>query len=63
MIARVEVLAGHPLLGSYVPEDSSHTYREVRQGSYRVLYRSDATTVYIVAIHHAARLLDADDLL
>jgi toxin ParE1/3/4 len=62
LIARVEVLADHPLLGSYVAEDSSRTYREVRQGNYRILYRSDANSVYIVAIHHAARLLDADNL-
>jgi plasmid stabilization system protein ParE len=57
----VELLADHPLLGSYVREDSSRTYREVRQGNYRVLYRSDADVVYIVVVHHAAPLLDTDD--
>ena len=62
LIARVELLASHPFLGGYVAEDSSRTYREIRQGNYRVLYRSDAQAVYIVAIHHAARLLDTDDL-
>jgi addiction module RelE/StbE family toxin len=62
LIARVDVLADHPLLGGYVAEDSSRTYREVRQGNYRMIYRSDASAVYIVAIHHAARLLNADDL-
>jgi toxin ParE1/3/4 len=62
LIQRVELLADHPLMGSYVAEDFSRTYREVRQGNYRVLYRSDADTVYIVAVHHAARLLDAHDM-
>jgi len=62
VIARVEGLARHPLIGSYVLEDDTRTYREVRQGNYRILYRVDGETVYIVAIHHAARLLDAGDL-
>jgi toxin ParE1/3/4 len=62
LIQRVELLASHPLLGSFVAEDSSRTYREVRQGNYRVLYRTDADTVYVVAVHHAARLLDTDDI-
>ncbi len=62
LVSRVELLVDHPLLGGYVAEDSSHTYREIRQGNYRVLYRSDAQAVYIVAIHHAARLLDTAGL-
>jgi hypothetical protein len=52
-----------PLLGGYIAEDSSRTYREVLQGRYRIIYRSDAHTVYIVAIHHASRLMDTSDLL
>lgn len=62
VVTRVELLADHPLLGSFVAEDATRTYREIRQGSYRIVYRSDAHTVYIVAIHHAVRLLDAGDL-
>jgi addiction module RelE/StbE family toxin len=62
VVRRVELLADHPLMGSYVAEDSTRTYREIRQGNYRILYRSDADRVYIVAFHHAARLLDTDDL-
>jgi toxin ParE1/3/4 len=62
LISRVELLADHPLLGGHVTEDSSRIYREIRLGNYRVLYRSDSDVVYIVAIHHAARLLDVDDL-
>lgn len=62
LIVRVELLADHPLLGSYVAEDTSRTYREIRHGNYRILYRYDANAVYVVAIHHAARLLDTDDL-
>ena len=62
LVDRVEVLAQHPLLGSFVPEDDSQTYREIRQGNYRVIYRPDDDVVYVVAVHHASRLLSVDDL-
>ncbi len=62
IIARVELLRDHPFSGSCVAEDESRRYREVRQGNYRILYRTDGKSVYVVAVHHAARLLDADDL-
>ena len=62
VIARVDLLATHPLLGSYVAEDEGRRYREVRQGNYRILYRTDGETVCIVAVHHAAGLLDTGDL-
>lgn len=62
LVSRVELLSDHPLLGGCVAEDSTRTYREIRQGNYRILYRSDANAVYIVAIHHAAHLLDTEGL-
>jgi len=62
VVGRVELLSTHPWSGALVPEDASETYREVRQGAYRILYRTDGQTVYIVGVHHAARLLDAGDL-
>jgi len=62
VVRRVELLRNHPLSGSYVAEDESRRYREVRQGNYRILYRTDGETLYVVTIHHAARLLDAGDL-
>ncbi len=61
MIGRVELLQDHPLLGSEVPEDDTHTYREVLQGGFRIIYRVEEDTIYLVTIHHAARLLDCDD--
>jgi toxin ParE1/3/4 len=61
VVARVEMLVDWPLMGSYIAEDTSRTYREVLQGSFRIIYRTDAQVVYIVAIYHAARLLDAGD--
>ena len=62
VVTRVELLRNHPFSGSCVAEDESRRYREVRQGNYRILYRTDGKSVYVVAVHHAARLLDAGDL-
>jgi len=61
MISRVELLQDHPMLGGEVPEDETHTYRQLLQGSYRIIYRTEENTIYLVTIHHAARLLDFDD--
>ena len=62
VLQRVESLASHPTLGGWVIEDESRRYRELLQGSYRIIYRTTDETVFIVAVRHAARLLAADDL-
>ena len=62
LITRVESLKTHPLSGGFIEEDESHTYRQILQGNYRVIYRVADDTVIIVAVHHAARVLDPDDL-
>ena len=62
LFAKVEVLEQQPLLGAFVPEDVSGTYREVRQGKYRIIYRIEGDTVFVLALHHGARLLDTQDL-
>jgi len=62
VVARAESIASNPLWGAWTPEDDSRTYREVHQGAYRLIYRVEGDAVYIVAVHHAARLLDIADL-
>jgi toxin ParE1/3/4 len=62
IVDRVELLQVNPLLGSVVQEDDTGTYRELLQGNYRIIYRASADAVYLVAIHHAARLLAVDEL-
>jgi len=62
MFERIESLQQHPNLGGYVAEDDTHTYREVLQGNYRVIYRTEKNDVYLVAIHHSARLLDVKSI-
>jgi toxin ParE1/3/4 len=54
---KVGLLQSNPLLGSVIREDDSQTYREILQGNYRLIYRVDGEVVYLVTIHHAARLL------
>jgi toxin ParE1/3/4 len=62
VVQRVDQLILHPLSGGYISEDATKTYRELFQGNYRIIYRVDGQTVFIVAVRHASRLLDGDDL-
>lgn len=62
MLSRVEALASQPESGSWLPEDDRGIYREIFQGSYRIIYRHDERAVYIVAVYHSARLLSDQDL-
>ena len=62
VLRRIESLACHPAIGGWLCEDESQTYREIIQGSYRIIYRVAGDAVYIVTVRHAARLLTADDL-
>lgn len=62
IIARTDSLSHTPRIGGFVEEDDTRTYRQLVQGNYRNIYRVDDDTVYIVAVHHAARLLDVDEL-
>src|SRR5579872_722438 len=64
LLARTRQLKIAPLMGGYVLEDETRTYREVLCGSYRVIYRTDfdGKSAYIVTIYPAARLLDPETL-
>ena len=60
LLERSRQLKTSPFMGGYVLEDETHTYRELVFGNYRLIYRcaDDGKSVYVVAVHHAARLLD-----
>ena len=62
LIDKVELLQITPLLGSFIQEDESKTYREILQGNYRLIYRVEGDVVYLIAIHHAAQLLSSRKL-
>ncbi len=61
-VYRIGSLATQPDSGSWLPEDDRGIYREIYQGSYRVIYRYTDGCVWIIAVHHAAKLLTGDDL-
>jgi hypothetical protein len=44
------------------PRTTAGRFREILQGNYRIIYRVEGDVVYLVALHHAARLLDVDKL-
>lgn len=51
-------LSGFPRMGRHVPECLRSPYREVIEGSYRVVYRLDGPDrILIMAVVHAARRL------
>ncbi len=62
ILDRVESLQSNPLLGGWLPEDNRGVYRQLIQGNYRIIYRVEGDAVYLVAVHHAARLLNVDEL-
>jgi toxin ParE1/3/4 len=62
IIRRVDSLSDHPFLGGFIAEDDTRTYRQIIQGNYRIIYRTDGNTVYILAVHHADRLLESENL-
>ncbi len=57
IVALVESIPDHPLLGAVVPEYQQENLRERLLQNYRVLYRLRGEAVEIVTITHAARLL------
>lgn len=59
IIKRVEQLQLQPQSGRIVPEFSNENIRELIEGNYRLVYRIIEDKIFIVRIHHSARLLSA----
>jgi len=58
-----DVLSQNPKLGRVVPEFKIETIREIIKGNYRIVYKIiSAKSIDILAVHHSARHLSADDL-
>lgn len=62
LMERTDLLASFPRVGGQLPEDDTRVYRELIEGNYRIIFRVDDDAVYIVAVRHAARLLDPGEL-
>ena len=57
LLTATERLALFPESGRVVPEFPALGYREIIVSSYRVLYRLEGNTVWIVAVVHGRRVL------
>jgi len=58
--SRTNELRANPNLGRVVPELAKGIYRELIEGSYRIIYKIvDKERVDILTVHHAARDLSA----
>jgi toxin ParE1/3/4 len=56
ILAASERLTAFPLSGRVVPEFPGSGYRELLIGNYRVQYRTEDSTVWIVTVVHGKRL-------
>ena len=54
------ILRHTPNIGAVVPELNRENVRELVRGNYRIIYEVGGTAVSVLAVHHAAWLLDAD---
>jgi plasmid stabilization system protein ParE len=62
LTAATRRLESLPLSGAVVPEFRRDDLREIKHGSYRIIYRVTGNHVDIAAVIHAARLLDQNSL-
>ena len=54
-------LEKYPEIGRTVPELPGYTYREILLKKYRIIYRINNDDVFIISVHHSARLLSNSD--
>ncbi len=57
LLARGEQLAHQPRSGRVVPEYDDPTMRELIDAPYRILYRIEAGTVFVLSVRHGAEQL------
>ena len=57
IFTKAQVLMQFPEIGKKLSELPQHSYRELLFKSYRIIYKIEAETVYILTVYHSARLL------
>lgn len=62
LIDRSQALADHPGLGRILPELLGSELRELVEGNYRIVYRSQGDTVVVLTVFEGHRRLSLDDL-
>ncbi len=57
LLNKVDILEEYSLSGRIVPEFNNEFIRELIEGNYRIIYKVDKETIYIVRVHHSAKNL------
>ncbi len=58
LFSSTDILEDHPKAGKVVPEFEIESIRELIRGNYRIVYQLiEGHTIYVLAVHHGARLL------
>jgi addiction module RelE/StbE family toxin len=57
IILRIEQLEKFPRSGRVVPELNNISIRELIHHNYRIIYKVASQKVYIVSIHHSAKMI------
>jgi len=61
LISTTLKLESFPEIGKTIRELPQSDYREIIYKKYRIIYRAQAGKVYIITVHHSARLLENND--
>lgn len=61
LMASTEKLERYPEIGRPLNELPQSFYKEIQFKKYRIIYRFDEVHVYIISVHHSARLLENND--
>jgi toxin ParE1/3/4 len=62
LIDQAQTLVDFPEAGRIVPEDEEHIRRELIHEGYRILYRVENKTIYILSVFEGSRLMRVEDL-
>lgn len=57
IFTKIQILSKYPEIGKPVPELPGTRYRELLFKRYRIIYRFSHPDIFILSIHHSARLL------
>ncbi len=62
LFARAASLRRHPRPGQKAPELNRNEMRQLRYGTYRIIYRIDPRRLVVLTVRHSAREWDSADV-
>ncbi|MEO6097242.1 MAG: type II toxin-antitoxin system RelE/ParE family toxin [Fibrobacteria bacterium] len=62
IIGKVEALSEFPKSGRKVPELNKKEYRELIFGNYRIIYKTNGETLYVLTVRHFKQILPVDEV-